>query len=180
MGNSRGGDGADEADLAAFVADAWPSLVRTGFLLTGSRAAAEDLVQESLLRCLGPWRQSGPPAQAMAYVRTAMVRQALRWRKARRAYGTGQPSGPESIVSDGSAEHAQTDAVRRALRTLPMDQRAVLVLRFYDGFTVTEIAEALQIAPGTVKSRTSRALAALRSGGLLAPARPTDLEAPHG
>ncbi len=174
--SQRSGD-ASEADLAAFVADAWPSLVRTGFLLTGSQAAAEDLVQESLLRCLGPWRASGPPAKALAYVRTAMVRQAVRWRRARRAYGI---DGPELRVSDGADDRAESDAVRRALRTLPMDQRAVLVLRFYDGFTVNEIAEVLQIAPGTVKSRTSRALAALRAGGLLGTHDTTDLEAPHG
>lgn len=111
-----------------------------------------------------------------------MVRQAVRWRKARRAYASGGPDGREPSEPDGTADHAETDAVRRALRTLPMEQRAVLVLRFYDGFTVPEIAEALRIAPGTVKSRTSRALAALRAGGLLAPGTydTTDLEAPHG
>ncbi len=172
-------------DLTAFVTAAWPSLLRTGFLLTGSRSTAEDLVQESLLRCLGPWRQSGPPRHALTYVRTGMVRQALRWRKARRAYGADEPIGPEPTSPDGSDYYAQADAVRRALRTLPMDQRAVLVLRFYDGLSVTEIAEALQIAPGTVKSRTSRALASLRSGGLLTPDTHDtydthDLEAPHG
>ena len=157
------GESEAEVELAAFVADAWPSLVRTGYLLTGSRAAAEDLVQESLLRCLGPWRRSGPPAHAKAYVRTAMTRRALSWRRARQAYATLEP------LPDPSTEQAENDAVRQALRALPMDQRAVLVLRYYDGLSEAEIAEALQIRPGTVKSRTSRALAALRSGGLLTP-----------
>lgn len=182
MSSFPGSADAGEADLAAFVTDAWPSLVRTGFLLTGSRAAAEDLVQESLLRCLGPWRAGGPPGQALAYVRTAMVRQAVRWRQSRRSYGTGVPDGLGPDVSDGADDRAESDAVRLALRSLTMEQRAVLVLRFYDGFTVAETAEALRISPGTVKSRTSRGLAALRTGGLLVPDTydTNDLGASHG
>ena len=57
--------------------------------------------------------------------------------------------------------------LRTALRTLPVAQRAVLVLRFYEGRTEAEIAVALGCSPGTVKSRAARGLAALRQAGLL-------------
>ncbi len=66
--------------------------------------------------------------------------------------------------------------MRRALARLPVEQRVVLVLRFYAQLSEAEIAETLGCAPGTVKSRASRAVAALRAGGLLSDV----VEAPDG
>lgn len=174
---------ADE-QLAAFVAASWPSLLRTAYLLTGSRSSADDLVQASLVKCLGAWRRGGPPAHAEAYVRTAMVRQAVRWRRRRVSSELAFAVPPELPVPDPTDALVEEQAVRAALRALPIDQRAVLVLRFWHQCSESEIAEAMRISPGTVKSRTSRGLAALRRAGLLAdplgPADNDDVEARRG
>lgn len=69
---------------------------------------------------------------------------------------------PETVAVDEFLVVESADAVRRILATLPVRQRAVLVLRFYCDFTEAQIAEALSCSVGTVKSRTHRALAALR------------------
>lgn len=165
-----------DAELSAFVTSCWPGLLRTAYLLTGSRSGAEDLVQASLVKCLGAWRRSGPPEHAEAYVRTVMVRQSLRWRTRRASSEMPFADPPEVVSPDGTAGLAEADAVRAALRRLPVEQRAVLVLRFWEQRSEAEIAEVLGVAPGTVKSRTSRALAALRSAALLK----DDVEVDHG
>ena len=67
-----------EDDVASFVAARWHGLVRYGFMLTGDRAAGEDLVQEALLRCLPSWGRLDPPG-VEAYVRKVMAR--LAWGK---------------------------------------------------------------------------------------------------
>lgn len=154
-------------ELAAFVRDAWPRLVRTAYLITGRRSSAEDLVQAALVKTLGAWRRGGPPANAEAYVRTVMVRQAVRWRArlSNSELAFGDP--PDTVAVDPTAGLAEAAAVREALRRLPVEQRAVLVLRYWDQRSEVEIAEMLRVSPGTVKSRASRALAVLRADDLI-------------
>lgn len=165
-----------DAELAAFVTRCYPALLRTGYLLTGTRTGAEDLVQASLVKCVGAWRRSGPPDAAEAYLRTAMVRQSLRWRARRASSEVPFAEPPDVAAPDDTGALAEAAAVRAALRRLPPQQRAVLVLRFWEQRSEAEIAATLRISPGTVKSRTSRGLAALREHGLLQ----DDLEVRHG
>jgi RNA polymerase sigma-70 factor (sigma-E family) len=161
----------------AFVAARYASLVRAAYLLTGDRGHAEDLVQSALLRAYPAWGRGGPE-HPEAYVRTVMVRLALRWRN-RRWRGevpTAElPDLPDLPLRE--RDGADPGPVRDALRALPVDQRAVLVLRFYEQLSVEETAAVLRIRPGTVRSRTSRALAALRATGLVDGAT---VEARHG
>ena len=148
----------------AFVVASWPALVRTGILLTGDQATAEDLVQTALPRSYRAFRGTVEPQSWEAYTRTVMTRLATRWRR------TGWRTERVSVIPDRAAAHHDPGPallVRRALMALPVDQRAVVVLRYFDGLSESEIAAALGIAPGTVKSRASRALAALRVSGLL-------------
>jgi RNA polymerase sigma factor (sigma-70 family) len=74
---------------------------------------------------------------------------------------------PDIPRPDEAAAVDSADAIRRSLAALPVDQRVVIVLRFYCDLTQAEIAEALKCSLGTVKSRTHRALLALRATTLL-------------
>jgi RNA polymerase sigma-70 factor (sigma-E family) len=154
----------DQPEFDAFVAARYPSLVRSAYLLTGDRGHAEDLVQSTLLRAFPAWRQ-GPPANPEAYVRTAMVRLALRWRRRKWTGEIPTQELPE-LVHDGPGIELRM-ALQAALRELSVEHRAVLVLRHLAGLSEAETAEVLGCSVGTVKSRSSRGLAALRTNGLL-------------
>ncbi len=157
---------AHEEAFTAFAAARYRALVRTACLLVGDRGHAEDLVQTALVRTYAAWGRLEDPANAEAYARKTLVRAAGRWR-ARRWRG----EVPTEEVPDSTApEMADLRELHSALRRLPAAQRAVLVLRYYDDLTEAQTAAALGISVGTVKSRASRALAALREdetvGGL--------------
>ncbi len=149
-----------DEDFAAFVAASWPALVRTGRLLAPDAASVEDLVQSALLKTYARWRWIQDPG---AYTRTVLAR--LATRGARRRWRGEVPTAelPETTGPDEAADIDSADAIRRSLARLPAAQRAVIVLRFYCDFTEAEIADALACSPGTVKSRSHRALVALRA-----------------
>lgn len=152
----------------AFVVARYPALVRTARLLAADPAQAEDLAQSALLTTFLHWRSIREPAAAEAYTRTVMARLAIK--SGRRRWRGEVPSDhlPEiAVIGDAYGGVDEGEAVRRALRSLPVEQRAVVVLRYYADMSETQIAEALHCSPGTVKSRCSRALSALRDGGLL-------------
>jgi RNA polymerase sigma-70 factor (sigma-E family) len=156
-----------EQQFGDFVSARYPSLVRTGYLLTGDRGHAEDLVQSALERTYLSWRRLRESANAEAYTRTVMVRLALRWR--RRRWSGEIPTGelPESPGPDPVSALDEADVLRRALLRLPLPQRAVLILRYYADLPEAEIATVLGCSVGTVKSRASRGLDALRAAGVL-------------
>jgi len=148
-----------------FVAARYGALVRTALLLTGDRGHAEDLVQTSLMKMYAAWDRLSDVSAAEAYTRRIMVRTSTRWRGRR---WTGEvPTAVLPDVGTSPVDVGVADDVRRALRTLPAAQRAVLVLRFFDDRSEAQTAELLGCSLGTVKSRTSRALANLRATGLL-------------
>jgi RNA polymerase sigma-70 factor (sigma-E family) len=156
----------DDESFGRYVMQAYPDLVRRAVLLVGDRARAEDLVQASLVAAYGRW---GRVSQPDAYLRTVMVRTAIGWR--RRRWNGEMPTDPlpdTATVVDSTASSDLSAAVRAALMELPPEQRAVIVMRYFDDCSEAEIAAALDCAPGTVKSRTSRALASIRAKGLLA------------
>ncbi len=159
MNRSVGG----EAEFEAFVAARYASLLRAAFVLTADRQLAEDLVQSALLRCYPAWGKRAPE-HPEAYVRTAMVRLAVRGRRRRWRAEVPTEVLPESGV-EGVSE--MPHLVRTALASLSVDHRAVVVLRHLAGLSEAETARVLGCSVGTVKSRTSRALVALRESGLL-------------
>jgi len=142
--------------FAAFYREAWSGAVRLAALLTQDARAAEDLAQDSFTRVLPKWSELDSPH---AYLRVAVVNACRTW-QARRAT---ERSKLPLVAGDTSTELA-FDALADAVAALPYRQRAVLVLRFHLGLSEAEIAEALGCRPGTVKSTSSRALAALRKG----------------
>lgn len=150
-----------DQDFTAYVAARRPRLVRTAVLLGCPEPEAEDLVQTALSRCLRSWRRVAKADNRDAYVNRVLVN-ALRDARARRWNG----ELPTDVLPDGPQADADLAAglvVRRALATLTPEHRAVLVLRFFADLSERQAAEALGVPPGTVKSRTARALAALSS-----------------
>jgi RNA polymerase sigma-70 factor (sigma-E family) len=173
----------DPEQRAAFdtlVATRTAALVRTAYLMTGDWQHAEDLVQASLAKTYLRWHRLREPAAAEAYTRAVLARSCTRaWRRRWRGEVPTQTL-PDVTARDAVADTDERVVLARALATLPAAQRAVLVLRFYEDLSEAETATVLGCAPGTVKSRTARALAALRETGLVEPAlvRPVVLEGP--
>jgi RNA polymerase sigma-70 factor (sigma-E family) len=140
-----------------FAAARLPALLRYAVLLTGDREQARDIVQEVLTRALVKWDRIGKLEEPYAYVRRMVTNEHLSWRRRRRVRTVPLDAEPvaEPVEPPG-------DEMWHLLGTLPRQQRAVLVLRFYEGLSDPEIADVLGCRPGTVRSNASRALAALR------------------
>ena len=128
-------------------------MLRLAYLLTQSRAAAEDLVQDSFIRVQPRWESLDTPA---AYLRRTVTNACYSWHRRRRR----EDAAPIEAPAAAAPEH---DEMWDALAKLPPRRRAALVLRYYLDLSEADIAEALGCRPGTVKSLTHRALADLRS-----------------
>ncbi|MFB9235242.1 SigE family RNA polymerase sigma factor [Plantactinospora siamensis] len=148
--------------FADFVASRTPALMRTAQLLTGDRHAAEDLLQVALARTLIRWRflrDDNPEG----YVRRVMYREQVSWwRRLARYREISAAQRAEPATPDPAADADLRLAMRAALLRLPPAQRTVLVLRYYEDLTETQVAEELGCSVGTVRSRTHRAVARLR------------------
>lgn len=145
-----------------FAATRLPALLRFAVVLTGSRASAEDVVQEVLMRANARWRRIGQLDNPEAYVRRMVVNEYI---STRRRWGRMVPTAdvdPGHRVPDPATAQADRDALQAELRRLPPRQRAVLVLRYYLGLSDQEIADELGCTAGTVRGYASRALAGLR------------------
>jgi RNA polymerase sigma-70 factor (sigma-E family) len=136
-------------------------LIRLAVVMLGDRAAAEDVVQEAFYGLYRRWHTLTDTAKALSYVRSSVLngsRTALR-RRSRQAHESPTAPAPsaEAAVLIGE-EHRE---VLAAIRRLPDRQREVLVLRFYLDLDEAEIARSMGISRSTVRSTTSRGLAAL-------------------
>jgi RNA polymerase sigma-70 factor (sigma-E family) len=147
-------------DFDEFVRESSTSLLRTAFLLTGDHGHAEDLLQTALLRTAKHWRTA--KVQPQAYARRVLTNLAKdRWRsKSRRPRETAQREEPGHDGSTGLLMLRHT--LLPAVLQLPMRQRAVLVLRYFEDLSIEETAATLDCSAGTVKSQTHHALARLR------------------
>ena len=144
------------------------ALIRIAAVMLGSRAAAEDAVQDAFCGLFRHWHQLADPRNALPYVRSAVMnrcrselrRQARLERRADRNHRPLEAESPEQAAILGE-EHRD---VVTALRRLPDRQREALILRYFMDLPEPEIATAMGISQGTVKSTTSRAIAALARG----------------
>lgn len=135
--------------------------------MTRDHHRAEDLLQAAFLKVYRRWRHEGLPEHSEAYRRRVMVNAYISTRRHRRS--TEVPV-PHDELANESAPAAPTDdrlLVWRALGVLSPRQRAVLVLRIYEGLTDDEIADHLGCASGTVRSLASRAYLTLRTNSEL-------------
>jgi RNA polymerase sigma-70 factor (sigma-E family) len=131
--------------------------------LTHDWDLAEDLVQAALAQAWRVWSRVDDAAEPLAYVRKIMYHIFTAWW--RRRWNGEHPSQSPPDVGTGIDEPARADdrdEVWRAIVRLPRRQRAVIVLRYFEDLSEATAAEILGCSVGTVKSQTSRAIAALR------------------
>lgn len=160
-----------DAAFSEYAAARWRTLVRAGVLLGCNVAEAEDLAQQTLLRCYLKWRQVERAGDRDAYVARVQLN-LLRQSRRRRWRGERATSDlPEQATSDDTGRVDDADALGRALASLPSGQRQAVVLRYYLHLTERQIATVAGVAPGTVKSRLSRAMTALAASPGLAELR---------
>jgi RNA polymerase sigma-70 factor (sigma-E family) len=163
----------------SFVREHSPALLRLAYLLTRDHQDAEDLVQEALLSVVRRWDRVCAAERPEAYVRRIVVNNHISSR--RRASSHELPFNPDLVVFSDTRSmdrHDEIDArawAANVLARLPDQQRAVLVLRYYERLGDQEIADLLGVARGTVRSLAARAFASLRQHPQLASyADPTD------
>jgi RNA polymerase sigma-70 factor (sigma-E family) len=163
---------ADDA-LEQLYAAHWRSLVRLAALLVRDVGTAEEVVQDAFVSLHGRWHRLRDPDRALAYLRRSAVngsRSVLRHRQVvdrfLRRHGPStvadSAGAPQSGADSTHLTAARRGAVLDALRTLPTRQREVMALRYYVDLSEAEIADALGISRGAVKSHASRGAAALR------------------
>lgn len=147
-----------------FAAARLPAVLRFAAVLTGDRALAEDVVQEVLIRAHKRWARISSYDRPELYVRKMVVNEYLSWRRrSSRIIPSGSSCDVDDrLAPDHAVQHAERTALVAELGKLPRRQRAVLVLRYYEGLPDRQIAEVLGCTPGTVRGYACRALATLR------------------
>jgi RNA polymerase sigma-70 factor (sigma-E family) len=157
--------GGDEArqEFAAFVTQHARGLNRLAYLMVGDEHAGEDLAAEALLAAWQHWDRVRAADQPLAYVRRILVNQAAGHfrRRARDLTVLGHLTLMTAQTAD-APDGATVVDVRSALMRLPPRRRACLVLRHCFELTEHEVAQALGISVGTVKSQTSKAVGQFR------------------
>jgi len=147
--------------------DSWlAALARYAVMLTGDRHTAQDLVQETMVRVQLRWRRVSRADQPERYVKRMMANLYVDWQRApwwRRVLLRPAPDENLRISGDFAEGAADRDLLWNVLAGLPRQQRAALVLRYYEDLPDAEIAEALGCSVGTVRGYISRALSTLRS-----------------
>jgi len=154
---------AEFTECVSARSDAW---LRVAYLLCGNRPDAEDLLQTALVKTYLAYPRLRAKEALDAYVRRTLVTTHISiWRRParRREFAVDTPPEPGVPTEiDLTETITQRDALWTALGRLGKRQRAVVVLRFYEDLTEAQVAEALGVTVGTVKSQTARALATLR------------------
>lgn len=160
----------DERDFREFAAARMDHLRGVAYLACGDWHTAEDAVSTAMARLYLRWVKIENPD---SYVRSMVVNAAIDekrrpWRR-ERAVGDLLPELP---APDQVEAYDQRSYLRAALNRIPKGQRAVVVLRFYEGLSIEQVATALKLSKGTVKSQAARGLAALRTVLAADPLRP--------
>lgn len=163
-----GSFGSEEVGVAVPDFDVWvaargPALLRLALALTGNAADADDVVQDALSRALPRWSRIGSLEDPDAYVRRMVVNAHTSWwRRFRRRESPSPSVAPPEVVAGPSVDFDEHRRVWLACRALPEPQRTAVVLRYYEQLEYAEIAALTGVREGSVRSRVSRGLAALR------------------
>jgi RNA polymerase sigma-70 factor (sigma-E family) len=147
-----------------FVHASSARLLRTGYLLTGNRLDAEDLLQTTLMRVARHWKAAETaPGPYATRVLVNLSRDRARTARRRVVEAPLEAAGETPLGEDDASDQiARRALLIAALARLPDRQREVLVLRFYGDLSVEATAAATGASTGTVKSHTSRALSRMR------------------
>jgi RNA polymerase sigma-70 factor (sigma-E family) len=158
-------DDQSEAAFEEFVLGRQATMFRVAVLLTGDHGHAEDLLQSALERTYQHWHRVAAAGNPDAYVRRMMVNLANdRWRSKRHVVEQCIDTVACPAEQDWHVELTESrDLVIRALRTVPIRMRTVLVLRYFEDLSEAETAAVLGCSVGAVKSQASRGLAKLRT-----------------
>ncbi|HWJ83020.1 MAG TPA: SigE family RNA polymerase sigma factor [Nocardioides sp.] len=158
-----------EAAYVEFVTARRDHLRRVAFALCGDWHRADDLLQIALVKLYVAWPRVRRHGSEEAYVRTILVRASID--EARRPWRREQPTDllPDRAAPEGTAPGERQELLA-ALGALPPQQRAAVVLRHWLGLSVADTAREMSLSEGTVKSHTSRGLAALRTALAESPA----------
>ncbi len=151
-----------DAQFTVFMAEATPSLTRTAWLLTGNGDQAAELVQAALVKTYAAWHRVHDD-KAIAYARRILINQRTdTWRATKGEVTYAEVPDHARSDAGGGAGVEDRDQIVRLLRTLPEQQRKVVVLRYYNDLSEQVVADLLGITVGSVKSAASRGLASLR------------------
>jgi RNA polymerase sigma-70 factor (sigma-E family) len=164
-------------DFAEFVTSRSPALLRFAYLLTGDGHLAEDLTQEALVRVHRRWSSIDHKGGPEPYVRKAILRQYLSWRRRRSSTElpfAELPDRSSRLPSDDQI--VERDEMWSLLATLPRGQRAVIVLRYYEDLADADIAVLLGCTTATVRGHAFKALKRLRATMTLLTVRGTGHE----
>lgn len=170
-------DRKQERAFEEFVAESGDTLLRLATLLTSDQGLGEDVYQETLHRLAARWSRVDNP---LAYCRRVMHnividRARTQQRRPSEIRLADAHDGGDPRSADSASAVELRPVLLAALRTLTPQQRAIVVLRYFDDRSENEVAELLGVSPGTVKSTASRAMAQLRVqpgiSGLFAAAR---------
>ena len=154
-----------EDDIDTFLEARWSSLFRLACLLTGSPTEADGLLQESLVKVYLRWGKVSRGQVPEAYFRRMMVNALVS--RSRRPYKRREVlEGSPRAAAVGSPEDVVRDRAQvwPLVCALPVRQRAVIVLRYYEDLSEQQIADVLGCSTGSVKSQAHDALASLRRG----------------
>jgi RNA polymerase sigma-70 factor (ECF subfamily) len=158
-------EAANAGDLSAFEAlyyryRGWA--VRLAYRFTGNRDDALDVLQETFTYVANKLPRLRLRAKMTTFLYPVVKHTALRIKRRAKRYVTSEDAVPEIAVPPDAGRTASRDELAAVLATLPEKHREALLLRFVDGMTLQEIAAALRIRLGTVKSRLHNALRTLR------------------
>jgi RNA polymerase sigma-70 factor (sigma-E family) len=150
-----------------FVADRLDRLLRFATALTCDPHLAQDVVQEVLLRAQRHWAKIGALPAPDPYVRRMIINEYFSWRRRKASRTIASTHSTLDAIATPAADpataHAERDAMRARIATLPRKQRAAILLRYYEDRTDLEIADIFGCSAGTVRSHISRALKSLRT-----------------
>jgi len=154
----------DAADFDRLYRDSYPRLFRTAYGVLGDAALAEDCVQDSFVRAFRAWPRWRPDAPAEAWLHRIVINLSRTYRRRQRMREVGEVLrrlGRPQPSPDPATEAERSDFIV-ALRELPADQAAAIVLRHYHGYSNREIAQSLGVSERTIGSRLAKARAALQ------------------
>lgn len=145
-----------ELNFEEFYRREYGQAVRLAWLLTASRAGAEDVVQDAMSSVFRSFDQIDSPG---GYLRRVVVNRARSWQR-----DEGRHRDRVALLASEPARSVGADSgLLEAVGGLPYRQRVVIVARYWGGWSESDIANALGCRPGTVKSLASRALRRLRT-----------------
>ncbi|WP_144123244.1 SigE family RNA polymerase sigma factor [Catellatospora sichuanensis] len=148
-----------------FVNSRLGALARYAVMLTGDQHMAQDLVQETMVRVQLNWRRVARAEAPERYVKRMMINQYVDWRRGswlRRVFLRPDADAAVAVPVDHAQRTADRDLIWSVLATLPRQQRAALVLRYYEDLPDAEIADMLGCTVGTARGYISKALTRLR------------------